>query len=486
MVFQLVVLGALSAAFIPVFSEYFNKSEEEAYKLASSLITLLMTIFIFFSIIIFIFALPFSKIITGNFSGEQITLMVRMTRLMLLAQAFFLISNFFSAMIQSQKRFLIPALAPILYNLGIIFSVWFLGGSLGVWAAAIGVVIGAFLHLLIQLPLIKKLGFFFRPKIDIKDKGVRKILKLMFPRTMSLAAGQIEATFSLFLATSLSAGSLTIYYLAQRLSDLPVRLLGTSVGQAALPILSFQLAEGKTEQFKKTVGESLNQIFYLAFPITSFFLILRVQLVRFAYGSRSFPWLATIVTGKTLAVIAFSIFSQSSIQLLVRCFYAVHDTFTPFVISLFSVALNIILSVVFVLVLKLEIFGLALGFSNFINFLLLMGYFQKKWAKFIDKKTIFVWLKMALSSLFAGAGCWLVMKILDNYVFLTTKTFPLLIVTTLALFFGIGIYILFSKIFKIEELSVLFKIGKKIGNWKNTLFSVKEVIEPHTGQGTAV
>lgn len=478
MIFQLVVIGALSAAFIPVFSESLAQDEKSANKLASSLINLLMAFFIVLAVIVFVFAEPISTLITGNFSSSQVSLMAQMTRVMLLAQIFFLVSNFFSATIQSHQRFLLPSLSPIAYNLGIILSVVFLSRFFGIWAATIGVLFGAFLHLLIQLPLLLKLGFKYSFSFDLFDHRVRKVVKLMLPRTLALAASQIEATVSLFLATSLAPGSLTIYYLAQRLVDLPVRLLGTSVGQAALPILSLQLAQKQEEEFKVTLRRSFNQILYLSLPATAIFLVLRVQLVRLAYGAKSFPWIATIITSRTLAAVAFSIFSQSAAQLLVRGFYALHDTRTPFIVSLTSVAVSITLSVIFIFSLNLGVFGLALAFSiaNAFNLIALLLVFNFQKEKFVNNGNLFSWIKMTTASFLAAFFSWGSMRILDNFVFDTTKTIPLLLLTICSFLVGLLVYFLISKLFKFSELAMFLNLGKKFSHWRETLFSVKEII----------
>lgn len=482
-IFQLIVIGALSSAFIPVFSDRLEKDQKEAYSLASSLINIFLLFFLILCVIIYFFAKPFSQLIAGGFSDSQINLMTGMTRIMLLAQIFFLVSSFFSAIVQTQRRFLLPSLSPIVYNLGIIFSILLLSNRLGIWSAVFGVVLGAFLHLLIQIPLLLKLGYKYNFVFDFKNYGVRKVIRLMIPRTLALAASQFETTYSVFLATSLVSGSLTIYNLAQRLVDLPVRLLGTSVGQAALPTLSNSLAQGKKEEFKRIFSQSLNQILYLAFPVTALFLVLRVQAVRFAYGAKSFPWVATLTTGRTLAVIVLSIFSQSAVQLLVRGFYAFHDTLIPFLISVISVLLNVSLSIYFVRGLDLGIFGLALSFSisNFVNFLLLLIFFQFGKEKFLAKTDVFGWMKMIIASLFSASAAWILLRVLDKYVFDTTRTIPLLCLTIVCSGVGIGIYLLFSLIFKIEEMRSVLMLGRKIGGWHKTLFKVEEVIEPRSG-----
>lgn len=487
MIFQLIVIGALSAAFIPVFSECLSKDEKLANRLSSSLINLLLLFFLFLAILIFIFATPFSKTITGNFTPQQVILMAQMTRVMLLAQIFFLISNFLSAMIQTHQRFLLPSLSPVVYNLGIIMSVLLLSPLLGIWSATVGVLIGSFLHLLIQLPLAYKLGFRYSFILEVKLPEVRRVVRLMFPRTLTMAASQVEATVSLFLATSLSSGSLTIYYLAQRLADLPVRLLGTSIGQAALPTLSLQVAQNKIEEFKNTISQTFSQIFFLALPATAVFLVLRVQFVRFAYGAKSFPWTATIITSNTLAAITLSIFSQSLIQLLVRAFYALHDTKIPFVVSIISMVINIFLSVVFIFAFKMGIFGLALAFSiaNFVNFLLLFFIFNFYKQRFIKNGDLLTWFKMGFASIMTGFSIWCSMRVLDTYVFNTTKSLPLLILTLISVSVGFVVYFSFSKIFKFKELEVVLSLSQKISKWKNALSPVEEIIEPHSGGGVA-
>jgi putative peptidoglycan lipid II flippase len=480
MIFQLVVIGALAAAFIPVFSEKLSKDEEGAYRLASSLINLLLGFFLILGVIIFIAARPFSALITGNFTAAQVDLMAQMTRLMLFAQIFFLVSNFLSAIVQSHQRFLLPALSPIVYNLGIILSILLFSGPLGIWAATIGALVGAFFHFLIQVPLAFKLGFRYSLAFDWRNSGVQRVVRLMLPRTLALAASQVEATVSLFLATSLSPGSLTIYYLAQRLVDLPVRLLGTSIGQAALPLLSRQLAEEKVEEFKKTLGQSLGQILFIALPTTAIFLVLRVQLVRFAYGAKTFPWTATIMTGRTLAAVTFSIFSQSAVQLLVRGFYALHDTANPFVVSLVSVMINIGLSLLFVFSFQMGIFGLALAFSiaNFFNFLLLLILFNWKKAQFIGRGEVVDWLKMAFASGLSGIVAWGSMRILDMFVFETSRAIPLLALTIVSALTGLGTYLILARLFKFKELGAVLGLGRRISQWRKTLFAVEEMIEP--------
>ncbi|HUV42506.1 MAG TPA: lipid II flippase MurJ, partial [Patescibacteria group bacterium] len=229
MIFQLLVLGALSAAFIPVFSEYLTKNEKEAYQISSSVINIVLLFFIIIAALTFIYADQLCRLIAPTFSPERINLMVDLTRIMLLAQLFFCFSNFLTGVIQSHQRFLVPALSPVVYNLGIIFGIVFLVPIWGIYGPTIGVVIGAVLHLLVQLPLAIRLGFVYQFRAwHFTHPGVKEIARLMLPRTLALGINQIEATVAVFIATSLAVGSLSIFYFAQHLMNVPVGLFGST------------------------------------------------------------------------------------------------------------------------------------------------------------------------------------------------------------------------------------------------------------------
>lgn len=473
MIFQLVVIGALSAAFIPVFTRQLNKPDRQSDILASSVLNCLLVVFLFFSLIIFAWARPLSNTITGNFSAAQVEQMALMTRLMLLAQGLFLVSNFFASIIQSHRRFLLPALSPVAYNLGIILTVWFFSGTLGIWSTATGVVIGALLHLLIQIPLVHRLGFHYHPVIIWHDRNLREVGKLMLPRTISLAAGQIESTISLFLATSLSVGSLTLYYLAHKLADLPVRIIGTSIGQAALPLLVKQQNNDQPSSFKSTLIDSLSMLFFFSFPATGLFLALRLQLVRLAYGSGTFPWQATITTGQVMAAVVLSIFSQSAIQLIVRAYYAVSDTKTPLFAGLLSVAVNLFLSLLLTKYCHWGVLGLALAFTiaNTISFVYLFINFHYRHEKFVDIKLIWVWFKMLQASVVATISAWLSMRILDRIVFDTSRVVGLIGLTLLCFVAGLFIYFLLAVIMRIEQVKILLAIIQKVSKFKDILSS---------------
>lgn len=479
MIFQLLVVGALSAAFIPVFSQYLEKDKQQAWHIASTIITLGLSLFFVFALILVIFTQPLSRLIAPTFSPQELRLMVNLTRVLVIAQASFLVSNFITGILQSYHHFIIPALSPIAYNLGIIFGILVLSPILGIYGPALGVIIGALLHLLIQLPLARTLGFRFRLSFDLVHTGVRRIGRLMLPRTLALAVTQIELTVAVFIATSLSAGSLAIFYFAQHLNALPVGLFGATIGQAALPSLSQETSKKSLQKFKSLLLSSLNQVLYLSLPAGMILLILRLPAVRLAFGAKGFPWEATLLTGKVVALFAISVFAQSAIQILVRGFYALANTKTPLVLGTLAVIVNVFLSFFLTYSLKLGVLGLALAISlaSFLHAGLLLFFLSRSIGGFGKKKLLIPFLKMSSATILTGFALWVPLRVLDRYILNTTKTLHLVILAVITTSIGLSVYFLLSKIFKIKELNSFINLFKRLKNLPRFLSHTEKVLE---------
>jgi len=480
MIFQLLVVGALSAAFIPVFSKNLLKDKKEAWHIASTVITIGLVLFLLLALLLVVFAQPLSRLIAPTFSLKELNLMVNLTRVLIIAQASFLVSNFITGILQSHHHFLVPALSPIAYNLGIIFGILVLSPIFGIFGPALGVILGALLHLLVQLPLAKAIGFRFKPSFDLKNKGVRRIGRLMLPRTLALAVNQIELTVAVFIATSLSAGSLSIFYFAQHLNALPVGLFGATIGQAALPSLSQEYNQQSLEKFKQLLLSSLNQVLFLSLPASMILLVLRLPAVRLVFGARGFPWEATLLTGKTVAFFAISVFAQSAIQILVRGFYALSNTKTPLILGALAVIINVSLSFLFVYSLNLGVLGLALAISitSFFHAIVLLIFLSRLLGGF-NKASLFTpFIKMSLATIITGVFLWAPLRIFDRYILNTAKTIDLIILAVLTTTIGLSVYLLFSKIFKIKELNSFISLIKRISNYRKILSQTEEILEP--------
>lgn len=463
LIFKLLVTGALSASFIPVFASYLHKDKKSAYKMASSVINILLLVFTFSAIVIFIFARPLSNLIAQGFTPYQVDLMVNMTRILLLAQIFFLLSNFVTGILHVGQNFLIPSLSPIIYNLFIILSIFTLVPIFGIYGPVYGAVVGAFFHLAIQIPLLRRRGFKYKFIIDRNLSGVKEVFRLMLPRSLSLGLGEIENTITLFFASSLTAGSISILNLSLQLIYLPSRIFGSTVGQASLPILSKSVARNQLEVFRETVRKTVVRSLYLALPISALILVNRVAIVRIAFGAKQFPWSATLLTAKTLAYLVPAISSQAVIQILVRAFYALHDTKTPLKISFISLFFNILSSYLFINFTNWGILGLAISasLSNLVQCFGLCFIFIRKvdgpgWAKIYWRIT-----KIFLASLVASLASWISLQILDLFIFDTSKTLFVIIAFSVCIIVGIFAYIISSLLFHIDELGEFNRFFKK-------------------------
>lgn len=365
MVYNLLIVGALSAGFIPVFIKTREKNKARAWRITNSVTTILGTSLVFICAILIFLTPQLMHIIVPGFSGEQFELTVMLTRIMFLSPMLLGISSIASGVLQSLKCFFIYSLTPIFYNAGIIIGAIIFVPMFGPIGLAYGVVLGALLHLLIQLPSLWHYGF--RPAWiwDTQMAEVREIGRLMIPRTLGLAANQINLVVITMIASTFAVGSLTVFNFANNLQYFPIGIIGYSFAIAAFPTLAALHAKGKTDKLKEHILTTVRQILFLMVPITVLFLLLRAQIVRVVYGTGAFDWTDTVLTGDMLAFFALSLFAQAIIPLLVRAFFALHDTWTPFIIAVVSALLNIIFSLTIpsLFTEETQILGLAAAFS---------------------------------------------------------------------------------------------------------------------------
>lgn len=470
--FQLVIAGALTSAFIPVFTDYLSHDKkEEGHRVASTFLLFFMAVFVIFGVVLFIFANPVSRIIAPGFSAEEIGLMANLTRIIVFGQLLFIVANFLSAILQSYNHFFIPGIAASFYNLGIIMGIVLLSPYIGIFSAAYGVVLGSFIFILIQLPVIKRVGFRFRPQFNVQNKGVRKIIALMWPRTISIAIFQLGTLATLTLVSFLKdpGRNYVIFDYAQTLAFAPVALFGQTIAQAAFPVLSRE--REMLADFKATFTTSFNQMLYLVFPVSALFLVLRIPVVRLIFGAGQFDWAATVSTGSTLAFFTLSIFAQAVIYLVSRGFYALHDTKTPLIIGSLTTILMIVLGFLFVVPLRLGVGSIALAYSiaSLLNLILMMISLDKKVGGFSTKRLFIPLGKIFTATFFMGFALYVPIKLLDQLVFDTTKTINLLFLTGISSVLGLALYLFLTWILNVEEAKTYLLLFKKLGNWREIL-----------------
>ncbi len=475
LLFELLVMGALATAFIPVFTEYLVKNKDkEAFTMAAYAINLSVLVVGICMIPLIIFARQISYFLVPGFSESQRNLMVAFTQIMLVGQLIpLIVGNFVTGMLQSFQRFLLPALAPIVYNLGIIAGVLLFAPSFGLYSAVLGVALGAFLYLAIQVPLIYKLGYRHKLEINYQHPGLKRVIHLMMPRMLGLAVAQIDSTVDLILASFLGSSSITIFYFAQNLQQVPIGLFGATFAQAALPTLSSEGAKKDLQAFKQLFLASLNQILFLVLPASVMLIVLRIPIVRLVFGAARFNWSSTVLTGKTVSFFAISIFAQSLVQLFARGFYALYDTKTPVVIGGISIVINTVLSICFVSFWHLPVWSLAVSTSvaNCANAGLLLLFLNKKIAGFDPKALWLPPLKMFLASLVTGVSLYIPLKLLDQLVFDTTRVLDLLILTGIASIIGLSMYIFLAWFLDIEEVATFFHLMQKVRRVPRVFFT---------------
>ncbi|MFA6249972.1 MAG: murein biosynthesis integral membrane protein MurJ [Candidatus Shapirobacteria bacterium] len=473
LLFKLLVTGALSASFIPVFSSYLHQDEKRANKMASVIINLLLLIFISAGVLALIFTRPISELIATGFSPAQIDLMVGLSRILLIAQLFFLISNFITGILQVHQAFLIPAFSPIIYNIFIILGIFALSPTFGIYGVAYGVVVGAFFHLAIQIPVVRKFGFHYSFTLDTKSHGVREVFRLMLPRSLSLGLGEIENTVTLFFASTLAVGSISLLNLALQLIFLPSRIFGTTVGQASLPILSKNIAHNELDQFKSTVDKAIFQSLFISLPVGILMLVLRLPIVRIVFGARQFPWSATLQTARILAFLFPVIVCQAVIQILIRSFYALHNTKTPLYVSAVSLTVNVLINFLLINFTSLGVVGLAISTSvgNLIQMTGLFYLFCQIVPNFVGYTTFLRVGKIFLASASLGLSSWLALRLFDSPTLLdTSKTVNLIFLSAISFIIGGATYLFVSRLLRVSELedykNIWLKFKAIIRNFK--------------------
>lgn len=394
LIFNLLILGSLSAGFIPVFTGLLNQ-KNKAWELVNIVFNVIVVSLLAISAVLVILAPWLVKLITPGFGLEQLATTVTMTQIMFLSLIFLGISGIFGSVLQSLKSFIIYSFAPILYNLGIIFGALVFVPIWGIYGLAWGVVLGAFLHMVIQLGASVMHGYHWQFVYDLKNKSFRKILKLMIPRTLGLMVSQFNFLVVTIIGSTLAAGSIAVFNLANNIQSFPLGLFGVSFAVAAFPTLS-ELADNKNK-FIETLSLAMRQILFFVIPSTALLIVLRAQIVRVILGSGKFSWQDTFLTLNTLSLFAISLFAQSLILVLVRAYFAKEDTKTPLVVGIFSAIINIFLSLV--LGRSYGVAGLAIAFSlaNIINFFLLLIILRQRLGGLDENRLIVSTTKILIS-----------------------------------------------------------------------------------------
>jgi len=481
--FEILILGTLSAAFIPTFVSYISEGKKaEAWEVTATVINLAGLFFLGLASLVFIFALPFSRLLAPGFSAGEIALMASMTRVLLITQGFFVLSLFLTGVLKSFQRFLIPAIAPLFYNLGIILSIPLLAPKLGIYAPVWGAVAGAAIYFGVHLPVAWRLGFRFHRSLNLAHPGVKKIVTLAAPRTLEILFWQLLKASDLFFSSLISTASYGYLTFGSHLALIPVSIVGTSLADASFPTLSYE--RDSLSRFRKTFLTTFGRIIFLSAPIAALLIVLRVPAVRLAFGADKFTWTSTVLTGYTLSAFSVGIVAQAVAALCVRAFYALSNTKLPVKTGVAAIIFNLLLSATFVLILKMPVWGIALAFAlaNVLQMVILLLLLCRKVA--IDLGQIVLpLLKVILATSVSGTTMYVLLKLLDRsawdkrlsflgyltmperfeYLVLDTRyTVNLIILTLIVVFVGLIVYILAARLMRIKELSLFSDLLRRL------------------------
>lgn len=477
LVFNLLVLGSVSSAFIPVYAVVLkNKGNAEASKLANALLGTLICALVVCLIILYFLMPILVPIMVAKFSLTQQNETIHLARIMLLSPLFFGFSYVIGAMLNSHKRFFSYSIAPLFYNLSIIVGALMLP-YYGITAVAWSVVIGALLHFLIQVPATLKIGFSFKPTLQFFNKEIQQIITLMIPRALSSGAAQIVLLGFTYIAASLSPGALTIYTLTNDFQTTPAILFGTSLAIALFPTLSDAVAENDTVKFQNYLKKSLILGIFLLIPLMIIVYILRAQIMRLYIGlGHNTNWTDTIRSINTLAFFTISFVAQSYVQLLSRSFYALQDTKRPMYAAVIGAIITISLAFTlphtayFKIGGLYDVAGLAAAYSIglWLQVVILLAWLPKKWKGDLS----LVWariLPIFALTIVSGFITWVSLRLIGNGLRLepfipvtlsglsTHTVIGLLVQGAIAAILGIGSYGLLAIWFKFDEIDWLLK-----------------------------
>ena len=407
--------GALSAAFVTVFSDYdTNRGEKEIWKLASTVMTFFAILLSFLTLLGMYFSEPIVGLLAPDFAlvDGKTELTCLLTRIMFPFLIFVALAAVVMGMLNTKGRFFIPALSSAFFNLGSIVggvSLALLFPKFGLPAIAgmaWGTLIGGLLQLLIQLPTLNKVGFKFTPRFNFKDPGLRRIIFLMLPATIGLSATQINVFVNTNFASSCIEGSVSWLNYAFRMVQLPIGVFGVAFSIAAMPVLARCAAKKDMEGLRQTFTSSLLMVFSLTIPATAGLIILAEPIIRLIFEHGAFTAIDTTQTAAALTYYAYGLFAYSAVKIMVPVFYALNNTKFPVIGSFIAVAANILIITFTIDQFQHRAIALSTSCVMILNFLFLGGVLYRKLKGYSVSYICAGLGKIFCSTLVMSAGLW--------------------------------------------------------------------------------
>lgn len=464
LLYDLLVGGVLSSAFMPVFASYLaTEKEEEAWEVASTMMNLITLIMIAGIAVAMVFAEPLVKLVAYKFTGETLDLSVRLMRIMFPAFIILALNGLIMGILHSYKHFTAPAIGTIAYNLSIILFGLLLSDPdrFGIMGFAFGVVAGHLINFIIQYPALRKKGLKYRFVLNLRHPGVKKMMLLMVPSMLGLAASRINGIVNQNFASGINEGSITALRLAYRLMWLPLGVFAGSIAVAIFPTMTDQAARKEMDAFKRTISMGIRAIFLIIIPASVGLAVLSVPIVRLLFEHGEFTAYSTRITAYAVVAYCVGLFAHSAVWVVTRAFYALQDTMRPLLVALTTILLNIALNKLF-LVMGMEEKGLALAFSvtGIYNLLVMLYILRGKIGRLDLTRIIRSFVMITAASVLMGIAAYGVAYFLENSLNIDRTVNQVIQVGT-SIIIGLAVYAGAVLMCKLEETELVAGIIRK-------------------------
>lgn len=404
LLFQLVAAGAVASAVVPIVSGLIaNGDAARAWRVVSTLVNLMLGALLILALAAFVFAPQFVPAITPGFGDAQLAKTVELTRIMLASPILLALGAIATSALNADRRFAASAIAPIVYNLAIIGAAVLLTDSMGVNGLALGVVVGSFGLLAVQMPPLLRAGFRYVPRIDLSDDQARKLLVLMGPRVLGLSASQITMVVMTSLASGVGLGAVSAFTIAFAVLQIPMGVIGIPLGIVIFPSLSRELAVGRTGSYLELVARSVRILLFVMLPIAALGAVLSVVAIDLLLGYGRFDVDAVQLTASTLQLFLIGLPAHAMIGVLARAFYARQDTRTPVAAAILAVVINVSLGVALVGPLGLPALGLGIAVGAWAEAILLLVVLRRREPALDVRGILGVGIRSLVAAAAAGA-----------------------------------------------------------------------------------
>src|SRR3989441_1427919 len=462
-IFGLLVAGALASAFIPVFTGYLAREREvEAWRIASSVLNALLVLLVAFSAVMWLLApIVVPTVVAPGFAEKpgQLALTIELTRLMLLSPIFMGLSSLTTGILNSYRQFLSGAIAPLVYNAVIILFTLFAAPFLGIHAVALGVVVGALVMWLVQIPELTFRRTRYSFSLDLGHPGVRDVLRLAGPRTIALGAVQIVFFVDTNLASSMPGGYLTALNYAFQLMLLPLGVFSIAISAAIFPTLSHYASLGQVTRMRDSVQQAIRWILFLTLPTVILMIVLRRPIVNLLFQYGNFGSEAREATQAAFLFYSLGLAGHALVQIIARAYYASRDTTTPLALTLISIGLNVVLDVLLAPILFINGLALANSISTLVEAVLLLALLAPR-ARLRLVGLGVSSLKQVCASLFMGVAMFGFIRVTNlPFDLAVDPSKPVLLLQTLlAAAVGGSVYLVAAYLLRIGELGEILGV----------------------------